>query len=67
MKTLLPHEQKRLREHAALSLGLSGDTRAETTKKDVAEFTKDLLNTIQRKRDVKHWLLVLVETDKENE
>lgn len=60
MKTLMLHEQKRLRDHAALTLSLSPDTRPEILRKDIAEFTKNLLNIIQRKRDVKHWKLVLV-------
>jgi hypothetical protein len=62
---LLPHEQKRLRQHATLTLRLSPDTKNEVTKKVIADFTKDLLNTIQLKRQIKHWLLVLTEADKE--
>jgi hypothetical protein len=64
---LLPHEQKRLRQHATLTLRLSPDTKTETTRRDCAEFTKSLLNTVAQKRQIKHWLLVLVEIDKENE
>jgi hypothetical protein len=60
---LLPHEQKRLRQHATLTLSLSPDARTEVTRKDVAEYSKELLNTIQRKRHIKHWLLALVEAD----
>ncbi|MDZ4733518.1 MAG: hypothetical protein SGJ16_08020 [Nitrospirota bacterium] len=60
MKTLMLHEQKRLREHAALILSLSPDTRPEILRKDISEFSKHLLSTIQRKRDIKHWQLVLV-------
>jgi len=60
---LLSHEQKRLRQHAMLTLSLSPDTRTEVTKKDVAEFTKDLLNTVAQKRQIRNWLLVLVETE----
>ena len=65
MKKLLPHELKRLREHAALTLNLSPDTKTEITKKEVAEFTKELLNTIARYRGIKHWSLALVEVDGE--
>ena len=65
MKTLMPQEQKRLREHAALSLSLSPDVKPEITKKLVAEFTKDLLNTVARYRGIKHFSLVLVEVDGE--
>jgi hypothetical protein len=57
---LLPHEQKRLREHAALTLSLSPDTRPEILRKEISEFTKNLLSTVARKRDIKHWQLVLV-------
>jgi hypothetical protein len=64
MKKLLPHEQRRLREHAALTLTISPDTKTEITKKEVAEFTKDLLNTVARYRGVKHMMLALVETEK---
>lgn len=60
MKKLMNHEQKRLREHAALTLSLSGETRLEITKKDVAEFARELMTTIQRKRHIKQWLLALV-------
>jgi len=64
MKKLLPHEQKRLAEHAALTLTISPDTITEITKKEVAEFTKEILSTVQRYRGIKHWSLVLVETEK---
>lgn len=64
---LLPHEQKRLRQHAMLTLKLSPDNKTEVTKRSVADFTKDLLNTVARKRQIRNWLLVLVETDKKDE
>lgn len=57
---LLPHELARLHKHAALTLSLSPDTKPEVTKKAIAEFTKDLFTTIQRKRNIKKWQLVLV-------
>jgi hypothetical protein len=65
MNKLNPHEQKRLLEHAVLTLSLSPDTRPEITRKVIAEFRNDLLNAIARKRRVKQWLLVLIETDGE--
>lgn len=65
MKKLMPHEQKRLREYAALTLSLSPDTKTEVTKKEIAEFSKDLVNTMARKRQIKHWVVVLIETDGE--
>jgi hypothetical protein len=63
MKTLTTQEQKRIREHAALTLRLSQDTRPEITRKDIAEFSRDLLSTIQRKRQINNWMVVLIETD----
>lgn len=65
MKKLTIQEHKRLREVAALTLSLSQDTRPEITRKDIAEFSRDLLNTIQRKRQVKHWVVTLIEKDGE--
>jgi hypothetical protein len=62
---LLPHELKRLRQYALLTLRLSPDNKTEVTKKGIAEFTKDVLQTIHRKRQIKNVLLVLVETGKE--
>ena len=64
---LLPHEMARLHKHAALSLRLSIEKKTDVTKKEIAEFSQNLLNTIQRKRQVKHWLLVLVESEGEQE
>ena len=58
---LLPHEMARLHKHAALTLRLSIDKKTDVTKKEITEFSQDLLNAIQRKRQVKQWLLVLVE------
>lgn len=60
MKKLMPQELKRLREYAALTLSLCPDTKTEVTKKEIADFTKDLLSTMARKRDIRHWALVLV-------
>ena len=60
---LMSHEQKRVLQYAALTLALSPDTKTEVTKKEIAEFSKDIMNTIQRKRQIKHWLVVLIETD----
>ena len=68
MKKHTNQELKRLREQSALTLSLSPDTKTEVTKKEIAEFSKDLLNTIQRKRQIKNWLVVvLIETDGEKE
>ena len=62
---LMPHEQKRVLQYAALTLKLSPDTKTEVTKKEIAEFSKDLLDTMARKRQIKNWLVVLIETDGE--
>ena len=67
MKKLLPHEQRRLHEHAALTLNLSPDVKTEVTRKLLAEFSKNMLNTITRYRGIKHWSLVLVQTEKAEE
>jgi hypothetical protein len=63
VKKITIQEQKRLREHAVLTLRLSQDTRPEVLRKDCAHFSKDLLNAILRKRQIKNWLVVLIETD----
>lgn len=60
MKTLMLHEKKRLLDHAALTLSLSPDTRPEILRKELSDFSRNLLTTIQRKRDIKCWQLVLV-------
>jgi len=64
---LLPHEQKRLRQHAILVKKVSPDTKLEVTKKDLGDFTKDVLATLQTKKQAKNMMLVLVETDKQGE
>lgn len=61
----LPHEQKRLQQFATLSLSLSPDVRPEVTKKSLLDFTQDIGNTLRQKRQIKHWILALVETDQE--
>lgn len=60
MKTLTTNEQKRLREHAVLTLNLSYETRPEILRKHFSEFTRDLMTTMSRKRHIKHWQLVLI-------
>jgi len=60
---LMAHELKRLRQYAILTLGLSPDNKMEVTKKDIAEFTKEVLHIIQRKRQIKNVMLALVESD----
>jgi hypothetical protein len=65
MKKLNPHEQKQLLDSATLTVNLSPDTRPEITRKVISEFRNDLLNAIARKRQVKRWVLALIETDGE--
>jgi len=62
---LLPHEQKRLVTHARLSLALSADIRPEVTKKSLLDFIHEVGDTLRQKRQVKNWIVVLVEIDKE--
>lgn len=59
------HELKRLQQYPMLTLRLSPDNKTEVTKKGIAEFTKDVVNTVQRKRHIKNMLLVLVESNEE--
>ena len=60
MKTLTINEQKRLLEHAVLTLSLSQDYRPEIIRKGITEFTRDLMTTMSRKRHIKHWQVVLI-------
>lgn len=59
----MPHEQKRLQQYATLSLSLSPDFRPEVTKKNLLDFSQDVGNMLRQKRQVKNWILVLVEID----
>jgi hypothetical protein len=61
----MPHEQKRLQQYATLTFSLSLDTRPAVTKKSISEFTQDVANMLRQKRQVKRWVLALVELDKE--
>lgn len=62
---LLPQEVKRLRQHAILLKKVSPDTKLEITRGELGAWTKDVLATLQTKKQVKNMMLVLVETDKE--
>ena len=64
---LLPHELKRLRANALLVKKVSPGTRFEITRRDLGDFTKDVLATLQTKKQVKNMMLVCVETDKEDQ
>jgi len=61
---LMTHELKRLRQYALLTLPLSPGNKTEA-KKVIAEFTKNVVNTMQRKRLIKTMMLVLVESNEE--
>lgn len=58
---LLPHEVKRLKSNAILLKQVSPATKFEVTKKDLGNFTKEVLATVQYKKSIKSMLLVLVE------
>jgi len=58
---LQSHEVKRLRANAILLKKVSPDTKLEVSKRDLGDFTKEVLATIQYKKSIKSMLLVLVE------
>ena len=62
---LLPQEVKRLRHNALLVKNVSPDTKLEITRRDLGAWTKDVLATLQTKKQIKSMVLVLLETDKE--
>jgi hypothetical protein len=62
---LMVHELKRLRQYALLTLSLSSGNKTEVTKNGIAEFNKNVVNTVKRKRHIKNMLLVLVESNEE--
>jgi hypothetical protein len=64
---LQSHEVKRLKANALLLKQVSPNTKLEVTKKDLGDWTNQVLATLQRKKQIKNMLLVLVETDKEGE
>jgi len=60
---LQSHEVKRLRANAILLKKVSPDTKLEVTKRDLGDFTKEVLATIQYKKSIKSMLLVLVDAE----
>lgn len=58
----LPQEVRRLRQIALIQKKASPDTRPEVTKADLADFTKEVLATIQRTK--KHVWVVCLEIEK---
>ena len=61
------HEVKRLIANAILVKKVSPDTKLEVTKRDLSDLNKQVLHTLQFKKSIKNMMLVLVETDKEEE
>ena len=64
---LLSQEIKRLRANALLVKKVSPDTRLEITRRDLGDWNKDVLATLQTKKQVKNMMLVLLEADKEDQ
>lgn len=64
---LLPQEIRRIRANALLVKKVSPDTQNVILKKDLNEFTKDVLTTLQRNKRVKNAIVVVLEIDKEDE
>ena len=62
---LQPHDLKRLKSNALLLKQISSDAKLEVTKKDLGDWNKEVLATLQRKKQIKNMLLVLVEIDGE--
>lgn len=57
------HEVKRLRQAALLVKKVSPDTKLEVTKRDLNDWNKDVLHTLQFKKQIKNMLLVCVEIE----
>lgn len=57
------HEVKRLITNAILVKKVSPDTKLEVTKRDLNDWNKDVLHTLQFKKQFKNMLLVCVEVE----
>ena len=57
------HEVKKLRQSAILLKQVSPDTKLEVTKRDLSAWSKDVLHTLQFKKQFKNMLLVCVEIE----
>jgi|CXWL01.1.fsa_nt_gi hypothetical protein len=62
---LQTQEIRRIRANALLVKQVSPDTKLDVTKRDLGTWTKEVLTTLQTKKQIKNMLLVLVETEKE--
>ena len=63
---LSPTEQTAIDRKALLTVNVSPDTRPEVTRRELADFTKELQKILTIKRHLKHLRLVLVETEKQD-
>ena len=61
---LSPTDVLAIKRKAMLNLKLSPDAKPEVTRKELADFTKELQRTLTVKRYLKHLRLVLVEIEK---
>lgn len=59
------HEVKRFITNAILVKKVSPDTKLEVTKRDLGDWSKDVLHTLQFKKQFKDVLLVCVEIEGE--
>lgn len=62
---LLPHELKRLRINSLIAKKVSPDTKTLVLKNHLNEFAKEVFDVLQRKKQVKNAMVVLVESDQE--
>jgi len=62
---LLPHEIKRLITNSLIAKRVSPDTKNLILKNGLNEFAKDVFDLLQRKKQIKNALVVLVESDQE--
>lgn len=62
---LLPQEIRRIRANALLEKKVSADTKLEVIKKDLEDFKKEVLTTLQRNKRIKTALVVALEIEEE--
>ena len=62
---LLPHEFKRLRTNSLIVKKVSPDTKPLILKNHLNEFAKEVFDLLQRKKQIKNGMVVLVESDQE--
>ena len=64
-KKLSPTEQGAINRKAILSLNVSPDTKAESTRRDLAKFSHEVQKKLLVSSHVKDWRVVLLEIEKE--